>query len=264
MDAVGRYSLGMSSGQIFFAVISILAAVIMGLARTPPIDAISNLSKWLEWAGVRRLPHRFRNPNADRWATLIAIVVLLVGIGGFGYTSFFAFPSTNSKPEATRRLLDEKLPGFGAGMVVRINDLTENKKNYQYNFHTPEDARTAFYLAPSNHFVFTVTDVHGENYSLEIPLGNQGVPFETFVFIFCEVGTASNYSYLRALVNGREVARRDYNFPLDLGTRRWMPNIGGGVFMMSEISVYSVTLDDKELGDVSNNVLQYYKLDHDK
>ena len=127
-------------------------------------------------------------------------------------------PSTPST-----RVYDEKLPGFGAGMVVQINDITEDRKKYQYSFRAPDGAEVALYLSPSNHFSFSVTDIHGEEYTLEIPLGDSGVPFEEVACIFCEVGTATSYSYLRALVNGKEVARRDYNFPLDLGSRHWMP-----------------------------------------
>jgi hypothetical protein len=41
--------------------------------------------------------------------------------------------------------------------------------------------------------------------------------------LICEVGVASNYSYLRALVNGTEIARRDLDTTMDLGSRNWKP-----------------------------------------
>ena len=98
---------------------------------------------------------------------------------------------------------DEKLPGFAAGIMVKTEDVTEMRRKYQFSFHTPEGAKTAFYLSASNRFAFSVTDVNAEPYTLEIPLGSNGIPFETFVYVFCEVGSASSYSYLRALVDGK-------------------------------------------------------------
>jgi hypothetical protein len=164
--------------------------------------------------------------------------------------------------------LDEKLPGFGSGMMVETKDITEMRRKYHFDFHTPDGAKAAFYLSASNRYAFSVTDIHGEPYTLDIPLGSNGIPFEKWSYVFCEAGTASSYAYLRALVNGSEVARRDFDFPIDLGSRQWMPTIGAdangknpGAFMLSEIGVYSMTLTDAELKTIAENALQFYKPD---
>ncbi len=211
-----------------------------------------------------------------RTASLIVSVPLFVA--GLGLTALtYADPPTAENianrvavalshiPGPFNRPRDEILPGFGAGIVVDTIDLTENRKKFQYAFRTPEGAKTAFYLSPSNHFAFSVTDIHGEIYTLEIPLGTSGVPFEKWAYVFCEVGSATAYAYMRALVNGSEVARRDYNFPLDLGSRKWMPTLGadsggvnGGAFMFTEMAVYSTTLSDADLAKLTNNILQRY------
>jgi len=124
-----------------------------------------------------------------------------------------------------------------------------------------------FYLSASNRYAFSVTDINGEEYKLDIPLGANGLPFGRWAFIFCEVGTASSYSYLRAVLNGKEVARRDFDFPLDLGSRQWMPVLGGdangqngGAFMMMEMGAFSTTLSDKELMALAENTLSAYGL----
>jgi hypothetical protein len=159
--------------------------------------------------------------------------------------------------------LDEKLPGFGSGMMVRIDDSPDVRRKYQYEFRTPDGAKAAFYLSASNRFAFSVTDIHGEPNTLDIPLGSNGVPIGKWVYVFCEVGTASNYSYLRALVNGKEVARRDNEFPIDMGSRRWMPVLGsdasgqnGGVFSLLEIIAYGTTQSDADLLTIANNALR--------
>jgi hypothetical protein len=55
-------------------------------------------------------------------------------------------------------------------------------------------------------------------------------------------------------VNGTEVARRDFDFPIDLGSRQWMATIGAdssgrnsGALMLAEIGVFSMTFTDAEL-----------------
>ncbi len=276
----------MSGMQIFLTSLGLLFAaggLVMAHARTRPKDAVSALSEWAEFYSLRSIPAWLRNKDADivaqKWARRVIVISLLAGIIGFGVWYWSAPESIATVPAAapsqarsesqppSNRASDEKLPGFGTGMVIQINDITEDRKKYQYSFRTPEGAKAEFYLSPANHFAFSVTDVHGEVYTLEIPLGSGGVPFEQFAYIFCEVGTASSYSYLRAMVSGSEVARRDYKFPLDLGSRRWLPTLGAdadnknvGSFMFSEMGVYSTTLNDKELSALSKNVLSRYNL----
>jgi hypothetical protein len=212
------------------------------------------------------------------WRTAIigfSIFLLVIGLGLTVLT--FADPPTADEiatkvavllrriPGPFNRLRDETLPGFGAGIAVDTTDLTEDRKKFQYSFRTPEGAKAVFYLSPSNHFAFSVTDIHGEVYTLEIPLGASGVPFESWAYIFCEVGSATDYAYMRAIANGIEVARRDYPFPLDFGSRKWMPTLGadsdgnnGGAFFFAEMGAYSTTLSDATLSKLTDNVLQHY------
>jgi hypothetical protein len=170
--------------------------------------------------------------------------------------------------QTPKRPLDEKPPGFGNGMVVKTDDVQAARRKFQYAFRAPDGAKVAFYLSASNRYAFSVTDINGDEYKLDIPLGVNGLPFGKWAYIFCEVGTASSYSYLRAMLNGKEVARRDFDFPLDLGSRRWMPVLGadangqnGGAFMMTEMGYYSTTLTDAELMALAKNALNAYGIE---
>ncbi len=149
--------------------------------------------------------------------------------------------------------------------MVQTNDITEERKKYQFHYRTPEGSTAEFFLSASNRYAFVVTDIHGSQYTLDTPRGSNGIPFEKFVYMFCEVGTASGYSYLRALVNGKEVARSDFEFPLELGSRRWMATVGadgngknGGAFLMMEMGAFSTTLSDTELLARAKNALDAY------
>ena len=159
-------------------------------------------------------------------------------------TALFNLPALVHAAVPATRPADEKLPGFGSGMIVQTGDVQEVRRKFQYAFRARDGAKVAFYLSASNRYAFSVTDINGEEYKLDIPLGYNGLPFGKWAYIFCEVGSASSYSYLRAMLNGKEVARRDFDFPLDLGSRKWMPVLGadadgknGGAFSTDRKSV---------------------------
>lgn len=74
----------------------------MALARTPPDEAISTLSKWARWAGVHRVPAWLMDRTTDltisRWATRTAIISFIVL--AFGLVVYFLKP-TPSPPAAS-------------------------------------------------------------------------------------------------------------------------------------------------------------------
>ena len=61
---------------------------LMGLARTPPDVAVSNLSEWARKIGFHRIPGWLRDRRADeityRWAARAFVALILVGIVGVG------------------------------------------------------------------------------------------------------------------------------------------------------------------------------------
>lgn len=76
----------MSVSQIFFSILAAfvgIASLIMALARTPPEDAASNLSKWA--ARLKIYYDRRIDEIAYRWAKAVLIVVVTVGLIGAVY-----------------------------------------------------------------------------------------------------------------------------------------------------------------------------------
>ncbi len=163
---------------------------------------------------------------------------------------------------------NNKLLGFAAYAVIRIHDIPALQRKYIYDFSTPASAHTAFYLSASDKFTFSVTDTRGENYPLEVRLGNDGVPIEQFVVLFCEVGVGSSATVLRVLVNGGEVEHRDLPFPIDLGSRQWKaPALGAssvgsnnGAFDITELGAFATTLTTAEVVRLIQNIKGFYGL----
>lgn len=221
--------------------------------------AIKAMQPWLYWPGIVAglLFFGWSIPGAQRIRIAHGLSLIFIASVIAGGIAWFVSP---------HRPVDEVLPGFATGLELQIDDVTELRKKYQFDFHTPEGAHTALFLATGNYFTFDVTDVHDQHFLLNIPLGFGGIPFKKFLYIFCEAGTATEYSYLRVLVNGKEVARADYDHGLDLGSRQWTPTIGAqesgqnrGALRFTEIGALSTTLSDSQIRRLTDNVLARYK-----
>jgi hypothetical protein len=72
----------------------------MALARTPPHDAFSNLSKWVESCGFHRVPEWLQDRKADavaqKWARRIVAISFLIGV--LGFTIWYRSPPSRVFP----------------------------------------------------------------------------------------------------------------------------------------------------------------------
>lgn len=163
---------------------------------------------------------------------------------------------------------DQKLPGIAVASVIKINDLTELRRKYVFALKTPERASATLYLSPDDVFVFTINDKNGEPHSLDIPLGDKGIPYERFISLICQEGSSSDHSYMSVTVNGKQVAQRDFPYRIDLGSRAWAlasinANEDGqksGSLMLAEVVTWAVTLTKHETDAVTQNQRNYFKL----
>lgn len=61
-------------------------AALMAIVRTNPDEIRSNISKYLEWAGIHRIPGWLRSSKADqlvfRWSAIVIVVLLFFGVLG--------------------------------------------------------------------------------------------------------------------------------------------------------------------------------------
>ncbi|HEV2160771.1 MAG TPA: hypothetical protein VGR52_00850 [Stellaceae bacterium] len=164
-------------------------------------------------------------------------------------------------------LSTETLPGFTGYAVIQLEDAAKLGRQHFFDFETPEGARASFYLAENNRFIFSVSDIHGENSSIDIPIGKGGVPLDKFLTLFCEIGETSDHAYLRVVVNGNEVAQRKLVGPIDLGSRDWGPVSGtgvlgehGGAFSLFEGGVNFYSLPDDKIDALVQQARDTYHL----
>lgn len=115
----------------------------------------------------------------------------------------------------------ESLEGFTASAFVRLYDTPEVKKRYIFDMATTDGAKASFYLSASGLFTYSITDTHGASYNLEIPVGTGGIPIDRYVYLYCEAGVDDESTIVRVMIDAKEVRRRVYDFPIDLGKKDW-------------------------------------------
>jgi hypothetical protein len=115
----------------------------------------------------------------------------------------------------------KNLEGFTASALVRLYDTPEAKNRYIFDLVTTDGAKVSFYLSASGLFTYSITDTHGAAYNLEIPVGNNGIPIDRYVYLYCEAGVDDDSTVVRVMIDAKEVRRRVYDFPIDLGKKDW-------------------------------------------
>jgi membrane protein implicated in regulation of membrane protease activity len=178
-------------------------------------------------------------------------------LGGLLVALLWVFVPRALTPDAMRG--KEQLPGFSTYVVFQPNDLNERGRRTYFSFESTEHAKIAFYWAANDVFTLSLLDADGEHYTLEIPLGYDGIPINQFSVVVLEVGVATNYAFMRAVVNGHEVAHQNLVHP-NLGDRKWhMATLGGsGPMMWTEQAVRFTTLTDDQINALVANQRQRY------
>jgi hypothetical protein len=131
-------------------------------------------------------------------------LLLLIGGGIWLYTSEF-----------------RTYPGLFVVSLIRLYDSPDLRRKYVFDFNSPDGATASFYLASDDLFRFTLKDINGESYSLEAPIGNEGIPVDRPIFLYFDVGVSDTKTFLRIFVNGGQVSERAYDFPIKLGSMKW-------------------------------------------
>jgi hypothetical protein len=115
----------------------------------------------------------------------------------------------------------DTLPGYTGHVLAQVGEVPGDSQEYLFESVTPEGSRASFYLANGAHFVFAVTDTQGKTYSVDVPIGDAGIPRGSNTFITCVAGTGSTMTYMRVLADGNEVAWKKLDAPIALGSRVW-------------------------------------------
>ena len=116
---------------------------------------------------------------------------------------------------------DPSANGLFAAAVVRLYDTPELRRKYVFDFLAPTGSHASFYVSPSDVFVFSVTDVNKEPFSLEIPISSNAIPLNRYFFLYCEVALHEASTVLRIVVDGKQIDERTFGVRVELGKDYW-------------------------------------------
>lgn len=153
-------------------------------------------------------------------------LMLVCAIGFF--IGLIAFLQINVTPPQNQKVasaiepnLDPNARGFFAVSVVRLYDTPQLRRKYIFDFLAPTGARISFYVSPSDVFVFSVTDINKEPFSLEVPIASDDIPLTRYIFLYCEVALQESSTQLRIIVDGKQVNSRTFGVRVELGKDYW-------------------------------------------
>jgi hypothetical protein len=247
---------GVATAVYYFQSLPLPLVILIGLAAFAVTLAVVAI--------FSRFYDRWHHPalqDQSLWPILsVSLAAFLVSSGAIWY-----YISVYQVQE----LFAEKLPGFSFISVIELQDKNPGERQYVFDQSSPGGGRVAFYLSRSEHFTFSVTDIHGEAYSLEVPLGRNGIPVGKFIYLLCEIGVASDRSYIRIMLDDRVLSYRILYFPIDLGGTKWTGSLGADLngrnnaaFALGEAGIFDRTLSKEEFARLSLNAKNFYKLSY--
>ncbi|MBG0803880.1 hypothetical protein IYW40_20660 [Methylocystis sp. H4A] len=174
--------------------------------------------------------------------------------------------STNALPRP-ESIVKENLPGLSLHTVLRLPAPSGSSRFPIMDWKTNRNAVAAFYISASNRFTFAVTDTYGETYSLELPLGTDGIPINRRFYLMAEIGISGRSTEIRIGVDGKVLAERTLPFSVDLGDRQWRrphfnfdplkrdPSMNNGI-VMDEIGYWSFSLTERSWAELKRDYYQ--------
>jgi hypothetical protein len=169
------------------------------------------------------------------------------------FSGWWLWSSENSVPRV--QVTGEKnLPGVQVSGFLRLYDTPEVRRRYIFQISNPEGGKAEFFLSASDIFIFSVTDIHGETYALDVPYGTSGIPIDRYVFLYCDAGIDRKSMTIRLFIDGKQVQTRTFDLPVELGSNKWHITIGAdnngqnnGPFKMAFFGVGHATETESQI-----------------
>ncbi len=187
---------------------------------------------------------------------------------GEGFALHWHFTAKNVALSMREAQNDESRLGLSFNAVIQIMDANEARRKYLFQLSGTEKAGASLYVSASDRLTFSIQDVWGEGYPLEIRLGGDGVPIGKMMFLSFNVGIGRGETYIDIYVNNIKIASRTIQFEIDLGSRNWRITSFGadekgnlpGAFGTTEFFILATTPSYRDRDAVFDNVNSFYKL----
>jgi hypothetical protein len=156
--------------------------------------------------------------------------------------------------------------GFSVSGILTIKSDTSHRR--KFIFDTGESLyknRISLYLDPGDNLILRLIDNNGETFSVTRKINFITFKINARYFIYCDVGTSENYSFMRIFLDDREVARQNFNSSINIKSEEDFKGISlgsdiegenNGNFEMSFLSIGEL-LPKKKRVDLMNIMIGF-------
>ncbi len=166
-------------------------ALVIGVWTIPTLEVA--FSAWIKRVGL------YRN-------SVVLLACAVWGFSALGVSYDIAAKRVSQLQNISVTPERPSLPGFSMQAIIAIKRSKLEGRQYITDTGIVGGERISEYISPNEVFTYSVTDSSGEQHTIEAPLGTNGIPFEEWVYLTCEMGVSNDWSFMRIVVNGNEVA----------------------------------------------------------
>ncbi|MEW6616685.1 MAG: hypothetical protein AB1401_14620 [Thermodesulfobacteriota bacterium] len=164
-------------------------------------------------------------------------------------------------------LFSQNFPGISLQALIKLNDVSANRRKYIFDFGRVNGSRLSIYISPDNIFTFLFIDAKDEPYNIKLPIGSSGIPFGKPYYLICELGIDGQSTLLRMIIDGKEIKYMQLPFKIDLGGI----DVPGGVigadlngdngasFEMGTMMIFRTTMMSSQIDVLTKMILNYYQ-----
>lgn len=164
---------------------------------------------------------------------------------------------------------DSTYPGFGIYFVLSVNNLESKKRKFIFDCGNPELNRISLYLDKGNNLVYRILDSESEPHILKVPQSLITFKAGETMVVFLDYGYFEGKSYMRLLINDRQLMEKVFRFPISLPENLNIANMRlgsdfsgefGGSFYISEIISWRMSFSDKKHQEILRDIIKGFDL----
>jgi hypothetical protein len=111
---------------------------------------------------------------------------------------------------------DSIYSGFGLYFVISVNSINQDRRKFIFDGGDASKNRISLYLDKADNLVYRILDNESEPHLLKIPQRLTTFKAGSTMVVFLDYGYKEDKSFMRILVNDRELGEKVFRYPINL------------------------------------------------